>query len=47
MTAPRIGDMAEGRVARYLRERGYTFGVEPEFVTGRHTTRPRHTPVSP
>lgn len=28
--------MAEARVARYLRERGYTFEVEPEFGTGRH-----------
>ncbi|MFF2572691.1 hypothetical protein [Streptomyces sp. NPDC058084] len=36
MNAPRIGDLAEARVARYLRERGYTFEVEPEFGTGRH-----------
>ncbi|WP_327378872.1 hypothetical protein OG393_33710 (plasmid) [Streptomyces sp. NBC_01216] len=36
MTAPRIGDVAEARVARYLRERGYTFEVEPEFGIGRH-----------
>lgn len=36
MTAPRIGDLAEARVARYLRERGYTFEVEPDFDTGRH-----------
>lgn len=28
--------MAEARVARYLRERGYAFEVEPEFGTGRH-----------
>ncbi|MFD6967837.1 hypothetical protein [Streptomyces sp. NPDC059949] len=28
--------MAEARVARYLREQGYTFEVEPEFGTGRH-----------
>lgn len=28
--------MAEARVARYVRERGYTFEVEPEFGTGRH-----------
>ncbi|MFJ2937939.1 hypothetical protein ACIO8G_34890 [Streptomyces sp. NPDC087219] len=36
MNTPRIGDVAEARVARYLRERGYTFEVEPEFGTGRH-----------
>ncbi|MER5572380.1 hypothetical protein [Streptomyces massasporeus] len=36
MTSPRIGEVAEARVARYLRERGYTFEVEPEFGTGRH-----------
>lgn len=36
MNSPRIGELAEARVARYLRERGYTFEVEPEFDTGRH-----------
>ncbi|MFI5748993.1 hypothetical protein ACIBBE_24375 [Streptomyces sp. NPDC051644] len=36
MNALRIGELAEARVAQYLRERGYTFEVEPEFGTGRH-----------
>jgi hypothetical protein len=36
VNAPRIGELAEARVARYLRERGYAFEVEPEFGTGRH-----------
>ncbi|MFF7189819.1 hypothetical protein ACFZAR_32355 [Streptomyces sp. NPDC008222] len=36
MNSPSIGELAEARVARYLRERGYAFEVEPEFGTGRH-----------
>ncbi|WP_232788886.1 hypothetical protein [Streptomyces odonnellii] len=31
-----IGELAEARIARYLREQGYAFEVEPEFDTGRH-----------
>lgn len=50
VTSPRIGDVAEARVARYLREQGYTFEVEPEFGTGRHPdyliTAGEHTVVA-
>ncbi|MEU6980748.1 hypothetical protein [Streptomyces sp. NPDC046371] len=42
--------MTEARVTRYLRERGYTLAVEPEFGTGRHpdylTTAGEHTLVA-
>ncbi|MER7688671.1 hypothetical protein [Streptomyces sp. NPDC097610] len=50
MTSPRIGEVAEARVARYLQERGYTFEMEPEFGTGRHPdyliTAGEHTVVA-
>jgi len=50
VTSPRIGEVAEARVARYLLERGYTFEVEPEFGTGRHPdyliTAGEHTVVA-
>ncbi|MFE7777671.1 nuclease-related domain-containing protein [Streptomyces sp. NPDC057445] len=36
MNVPRAGALAEERVARYLRERDYSFQVEPDFGTGRH-----------
>ncbi|QXE38789.1 hypothetical protein KQY30_35915 [Streptomyces sp. GMY02] len=36
MNEPTIGERAEARVARYLRETGYAFEVEPELGTGRY-----------
>lgn len=50
MKPPTTGDIAEARVARYLRERGYTYEIEPEFGTGRHPdyliTAAEHTIVA-